>query len=331
MNTAHGDEQNRTIRVRDFLADFRAGMPDGDLMEKYHLTPTGLDRFYTMLVDKDILDSRELIDHQSRRDPQEWASTQDQSSEADSGEGDLICPACYHAQATPFDVCPSCGGKVEDLAQDGSRYETPERYQPNDPGSETDETDEVVSEWSLDEDKPVMDKASVKQPVARPIEIPLQEKKMDPLSQRAVADEGRDRFRIPEFNVARPDPAQFGDDVEPGFPFDYDEVEERPEIKGPTCEECEFPVRPTLRRIYDRGRSFLALAFSGIFLLLGFAGAFGVTLFQGYSLLRLAVIYLTGMSILLGCIFLALGIFMLLLAREKVYCCEGCGRVYPFT
>ncbi len=330
MNTAHGDEQNRTIRVRDFLADFRAGMPNSHLMKKYHLTPTGLDRFYTMLVDKDILDSQEVIDHESHRGSQEWASTQEQASDGDSEEGDLICPACYHAQATPFDVCPSCGGKAVDFVQEGSKYEEPERYEATDEVPETEETDEVVSGWSLDEDKPVVDKTSVKQPVARPVEIPLQEKKMDPLSQRAVADEGRDRFQMAEFKVARPDTAQYRDDVEPGFPFDYDEEGEKPEIKGLTCEECEFPIRPILRRIYDRGRSFLALAFSVFFLLSGFAGAFGVTLFQGYSLLRLAVIYVTGMSILLGCIFLALGIFMLLLAREKVYCCEGCGRVYPF-
>ena len=73
----------------------------------------------------------------------------------------------------------------------------------------------------------------------------------------------------------------------------------------------------------------MALAISGVLLLLGVAGMWGISLFDGYSTARLITVFVTGLSMLSGTVFLVLASFMLFLARERVYYCYGCGRVYP--
>ena len=60
MNTVHNDQERRSIKVKEFLQDFYGGMMDGDLLAKYRLTPTGLEKFYTMLQDKGILYPEEI-------------------------------------------------------------------------------------------------------------------------------------------------------------------------------------------------------------------------------------------------------------------------------
>jgi hypothetical protein len=50
--------------------------------------------------------------------------------------------------------------------------------------------------------------------------------------------------------------------------------------------------------------------------------------FDGYSFTRLLVIYATIVAFLTGAVFLGVGAFMLL-AREKVYQCGSCLRIYP--
>ena len=56
MDTAQSNQEKRTIKVRDFLADFHAGVTETELIEKYQLTPSGLEKFYTMLMDRKILE-----------------------------------------------------------------------------------------------------------------------------------------------------------------------------------------------------------------------------------------------------------------------------------
>ncbi|MBM3301104.1 MAG: hypothetical protein FJY85_14255 [Deltaproteobacteria bacterium] len=62
--------------------------------------------------------------------------------------------------------------------------------------------------------------------------------------------------------------------------------------------------------------------------MLVFFGAGALSFFDGYSLGRLFVVYITGMFLLFGAVFGAVGSFMYL-AREKVYYCESCERIYP--
>ena len=50
----------RTIRVKDIAHDIRAGMTDAALMQKYQLTPKGLDTVFTRLLETQALTFSEL-------------------------------------------------------------------------------------------------------------------------------------------------------------------------------------------------------------------------------------------------------------------------------
>jgi hypothetical protein len=66
---------------------------------------------------------------------------------------------------------------------------------------------------------------------------------------------------------------------------------------------------------------------AGVFLL-SFLTASSLHFFEGYSYARLVVIYATVAAFLVGSVFLGVGVFMML-AREKVYQCGSCLRIYP--
>ena len=59
MDTAQSSQHKRSIKVKEFLEDFRSGASDDELMEKYQLSAAVLERFYGMLVERGILDSEE--------------------------------------------------------------------------------------------------------------------------------------------------------------------------------------------------------------------------------------------------------------------------------
>ena len=84
MNTVQTSQEKRTIKVKDFLDDFHGGMPDGELLKRYHLTPAGLEKFYSMLLDRHILGSQELLHHYKQRE-----SAPDRSSQRRRGESPL--------------------------------------------------------------------------------------------------------------------------------------------------------------------------------------------------------------------------------------------------
>jgi hypothetical protein len=94
------------------------------------------------------------------------------------------------------------------------------------------------------------------------------------------------------------------------------------------CDQCDVETKPALRDIYDRARSVRVLGISGIALLLGFIFAVALSLFDGYSFGRLLVVYCTALFFLCGGVFLAVGSFFYF-AREKVFYCSSCGRVFP--
>jgi len=100
------------------------------------------------------------------------------------------------------------------------------------------------------------------------------------------------------------------------------------EKAGTLCESCDEVMEPTLRDVYDIKRSHVALILAGVCLVLGLLGSAAVSLFEGYSLARLFVVYTTGMCLLFGAILSSIGAFMHL-ARERVYFCSSCRRVYP--
>ena len=117
MNTTQNSQLKRSIRVRDFLDDFHAGMTDECLLEKYHLTSTGLERFYDMLQDRGIIDAEELLGRYSEPD-QEPAQERDTTS--------FICPSCLASHQTMFDICPECGVSFQDMISRGGAQGQPE-------------------------------------------------------------------------------------------------------------------------------------------------------------------------------------------------------------
>jgi hypothetical protein len=57
--------QRRKISAREAVSDIRSGMDDGALMEKYGLSPEGLQSLYDKLVDKGFIDLGEMQRHLS--------------------------------------------------------------------------------------------------------------------------------------------------------------------------------------------------------------------------------------------------------------------------
>ncbi len=374
MNTIQNSQLKRSIRVRDFLDDFHAGMTDEALLEKYHLTPTGLERFYDMLQDRGIIDPEELLIRYSE-------SAVMEREPADEGDTtSFICPSCLASHKTMFDICPDCGVSFQDMI----RQEEPQAYHDvPDPS--------VATEDLMHADARAVDRSKVfesSEPVPA-IEIPQEPESahdffVDPSEMREhdqfcwPGEIDFDRAANEEFVSA--DDAEFGnpgsvqsasqdafgsedliqdsslisfrEGIEPResdssdgtsqFDASLDEFDstprfegflEQPQVEeygqtGTLCESCDEIMEPTLRDVYDRKRSHLALILAGACLVLGFLGSAAVSLFDGYSLGRLFVVYTTGMCLLFGAILSSVGAFMYL-AREKVYFCNSCRRVYP--
>lgn len=340
MNTVHNDQEKRSIKVKDFLQDFYGGMMDGDLLAKYRLTPTGLEKFYTMLQEKGILYPEEI----SARYAQ-IASQERPSDDGDVENSSFICPSCLASHATMFDICPNCGVSFHDLMGREERSDesvwkadTAQDFGaavPDDPGH-----------WPSDSN------FSSVEPIEIP-EAPLSETDFftEPfdrdLGDEFVAEDEsefpdvpRDAFEVGSAEAfsnkrSHVSPANAFDrsldDLNPGIGREDDRGESRVAASshgGVHCQTCQDEMEPALRDIYDQRRSRLSLMVSGAFLVLVFLGSASLSFFDGYSLGRLFVVYLTGMFLLFGGILAAVGTFMFL-AREKVYYCPGCRRIYP--
>ncbi|MBM4325628.1 MAG: hypothetical protein FJ118_00570 [Deltaproteobacteria bacterium] len=319
MNTVQSTQEKRTIRVRDFLEDFRGGASDADLMAKYNLTSAGLDRFYTLLIEREILEQEEW----SARQASQAARAQ---IEADSAEPtEFVCPSCAYTDSGPFDQCPRCGLSIKDFMEDLPPFQ----YAVTDGRRQHGESHHgaITAGRGL----VGVDDSEIVSAFGRSPEIPLREKPTDGQETRpARVHQVEGIGDAPEFPAAQPGSEFDREEVIPGIPLQYSagSGHERGEEVA-VCDNCKERLYPELRRVYDRSGSLLALALSVLMLMMGFAGAWGVTLFKAYSATRLFVIYFTGMSLLLGCIFMAIAVFMLLLAREKALCCYNCGRSFP--
>ncbi len=351
MNTAHTTQHKRTIKVKDFLADFRGGMPGGELMRKYNLTPAGLEKFYSMLLEREILSYKDFQARHKGRDDVQTADTA-----PDAGRR-FICPSCLGVHASDVDVCPDCGGSdaspeegpadpVDAVSLD-SEDET--RAMPAAAAAEALESDEE-DDLGFDAFTPGSDEIDGAERLEAgaskerdrfddlfaddrdgfdldPIEIPSDDD-TDPVfsASRRLGDdeEGPDRG---EFQGGFP---ETDEEVVSGEPFGYyDEAADEERGDSPACDVCNHHLEAGVRDVYDRKRGMFAFMISAALLVLGFLGAGSLTLFEGYSFTRLAVVYFTGLSMLSGCIFLAFAVFMTSLARERVFYCRDCGRVLP--
>jgi hypothetical protein len=325
MDTAQTSQEKRSIKVKDFLEDFYSGLSDEELAEKYNLTSAGLEKFYEMLLERKILDSAEL--EMREEGPREVA--QEESAEC-LEEPSFFCPACLSARDAATGRCPVCGYSSEELAaeDDGLEMQAEDEEETKLLDSEV---DEAFDDWLPREQEEEVFGASPAEPEAEPEKVPFEDSSDSELYGDSIEESGEAEFaRSSELERYYSEFDDSADEVVPGMPFDYEGPHESIDpAANARCDACDKALEARIRRIYDRSGSYLALALAGICLALGVVGASILNTFAGYSVARLVVIYLTGMSMLLGGSLLALALFMLYLAKEKVYQCYHCGRIYP--
>ncbi len=280
MNMAQTTQEKRSIKVKDFLEDFHAGMGDEDLMQKYQLSPVGLEKFYSMLLERSILRSEDFDGR-------------------------------YKMELTQ--------GVDETFTTDQSAF--------------SEEYSTLVESGNLEESGTLTeDLLAAEDPIkpSRPIELPLDEPRDSFFGEEPVSHLAEEPPGVPQ---SLEEPREFHDphdEIVSGMPLDYaDEMSEMEPETASKCGNCSDELYPGVRKIYDGRRSIMAAIVSAACLLAGFMGAVALTFFNGYSIARLIVIYFTGVSILLGCVLAAVSLFMLIFARERVYACLSCGRVYP--
>jgi hypothetical protein len=315
MNPMQTSHEKRTIKVKDFLDDFYGGMSEAALLKTYNLTPTGLEKFFSMLLDRGILDSQELQDHY-RRENLRQTGTQ----HTDIEKASYICPACLAAHDTMFDICPRCGVSFHELM---SRERQPEVTSPEESlfaslGPEKGaEQGEKILEVSGDARATDRFEPVPSQPANEWDAAPAKEVDNGYFARAEEPLENHSGFDDPMDEIVHGRPLEHVDDA------DTDEAGAQV-----ICETCQESMQSGLRDIYDRGRGYLAIKMSATFFILGILGCLMVSFFDGYSLGRLIVVCFTGISFLAGASLLTVGAFMLL-ARERIYFCPVCKRIYP--
>lgn len=207
MNTVQNAQVKRSIRVKDFLNDFQSGMHDEELLERYHLTPTGLERFYDMLQERAIISPQELLDRYSQN-----AATAFEGEEEEVDSSSFICPSCLASHKTMFDICPNCGVSFQEMISREDPEGQPEVNAA--PG----EADSPVQESELDTD---LDEMSASEGHADPIEISEEPEVPRDYFAEASAEESDEHFVWPgEMGFEGAEKEEFGSEeaVEFGNP-----------------------------------------------------------------------------------------------------------------
>jgi hypothetical protein len=104
-------QQRAKIPLKQFLADYRTGVPDRDLMQKYALDARHLVALIKSLVDKKVLTAQDLTRHKEVTQQQELVK------ETQFLKSLFICPNCGHPHPQRFDVCPACGANPNEAVQ----------------------------------------------------------------------------------------------------------------------------------------------------------------------------------------------------------------------
>jgi hypothetical protein len=315
MNTVQSTQEKRTIKVKDFLEDFRSGVSDQDLQLKYHLTQLGLEKFYGMLMDRGILTAEELQAN--------YRGQKAEDKDTDYGTGTssaFICPQCLASHETMFDLCPNCGVSFQEMINQEPVMAPQQTAQATERSIA--KLDPIAMEAALDS----MFSAPLDQTPAQPPRLVPAEEDFYGRPENLMESEFQPGDEFGKFHRGFEDPR---DEGVPGMPLDY-AAPSGPSLETSEvlCDGCKTHMEPVVRDVYDRQRSIKALAAAGILFVLGFLAAAGLHFFSGYSFARLVVVYSTGMFLLFGTVLLTVGTF-LFLAREKAYCCPSCKRVYP--
>ncbi len=302
MNTVQSSQEKRSIRVKDFLEDFRKGSLDAEMLKKYHLTPVGLEKFYSLLSERGIITQAELQEHHRLESLQERELSTETSS--------FICPCCLASHEEMFDICPSCGVSFQEMISSETLSSSQPREATN--SMADDLKYEAAPAVPIPDEPPV----SVPPAIIEPEE-----------PNKQLNSENEDGYFLNADDLAK---------ASAGFDDSFDEIGELDSIDEDKldqqdailCDSCDGDMQPGLRDIYDRARSKQTLIVSGICFVLGFLGSLAVGLFDGFSFVRLVAVYATGLLLLFGAVFLGIGAFMYM-AREKVFFCPSCTRIFP--
>lgn len=316
MNTVPSSHEKRSIKVKDFLNDFQSGLSDMELLRKYNLTPVGLDKFYGMLIDRGILDPGEI----QARNAQE-STPENENHPIELEESSFICPSCLASHEAMFDICQNCGASFQDLIS-GEKLRESEM--------KTEEKPEVgPSASSLDWDKDFADYFS-HEPQAEAQPAGEQALETKPATTVAEKNDSDEFGPAPAGGLVEGGFEDTREDIMSAIPLadTWDEPVGAPEENGIKCESCEEELAPALRDIYDHRRSRLALILCGVFAVVAVLGFASLAVFTSYSAVRMIAVAVTGLSLIFSAVFCGVGAFMEL-AREKVYFCPSCNRVYP--
>jgi hypothetical protein len=327
MNTVQGSYEKRSIKVKDFLEDFHSGADDAELMEKYRLTAAGMERFYTLLEERGILTpedfaARIVDEHESDgADPLE-----------ENHQPSFICPACHSSQEAMVDSCPECGASAQETMK--SQMEPDLSYREEELATDFDPVPETPFEHfeakSDSEEAELAEVGPVSEAYALP-ETTERHRSGDVFGatkewdtsgesaylERLESDEESYEMGMPFADSPHGDLLRYDEDVESGSPY-----------AGLECEKCEGILESSSRDIFDKTRAYQALKISGVMFALSFLAAAALHFFEGYSFARLLVVYSTGLFLMGGAVFLTVGALMVL-AREKIFQCTDCWRVYP--
>ncbi len=106
------DEKRGKVPLKAFLEDFRANVPDRELMKKYQLSAQAFVRLVKALFAKRIVTPADL----TRR--KEASVQRDLAKESEFLSGLFICPNCGHPHPMPFEICPACGTNIKEFMSD---------------------------------------------------------------------------------------------------------------------------------------------------------------------------------------------------------------------
>ena len=309
--------------LHELLADLRSGMTDEEVAAKYGLNPSIFEarKANALEKQKDKPDPGEGI-------PQDMSASTGKADKEDPVESSFICPNCLTSFGEMFDICPNCSASVQEAMEGNLQKKAASETQapkPTPPAETATDSPVESRRPSKTEDQPAAashaeaEEPAPSAPETTPSKDPIQREAPAPRNTiSAGAQNNLEAKKLAAAKKRNPAPRALGQE------------HDRRSIHPPSlrCESCQSTIAPALRDIYDRSRSLHAIFAASVCFLVAFFCCATLNFFEGPSLSRLVFFFFGSLSFLIGGILTGIGAFMYL-AREKVYFCPRCKRIYP--
>ncbi len=309
--------------LHELLADLRSGMTDDEVAAKYGLNPSIFEARKANVLErqKEKSDAGEGI-------AQSGLASTDIAAKEDSVESSFICPACLQSFGVMFDICPNCSTSVQEameraLQKTGSVETQPLKPPPTvvtEPCSsvQTRLPSKIEDQRAAAAQVEATDSGS-SAPATAPAEDTIRREAFAP--PNTISPETQARLEAKKLaQVRKRNPSTHAAAQE-----QHRRISHSPSLR---CESCQSTVAPALRDIYDRTRSLHAIFAASVCFFIAFFCCATLNYFEGPSLSRLVFFFFGSLSFVVGAILTGIGGFMYL-AREKVYFCPRCKRIYP--